>query len=883
MTVHKTDSKDTTPLMRQYFEIKSKYKDVILLYRMGDFYETFEEDARTVHKVLGITLTKRANGKAAHVALAGFPYHALDTYMPKLIRAGYRVAVCEQVEDPKTAKGIVRRDVTEIVTPGTVLSDKLLDHKTNNYLMCIHSGFIDKQTRFGVAIIEASTGQFFAGELSDKELTDYMRMYVPVEIVVPVTLYESIKKTVQALNWPIVISRQEDWLFHYSYAYDILVQQFNTHSLKGFGLQDQELAISAAGAVLHYLKETQKFNLSHINRITLLQQTDHMFLDSITLRNLEILSTTKASVSYGGLIDILDHTKTPMGGRLLKHWLLHPLVDADKIKSRLDAVEHFINHSGIKEKTENILKDISDLERLITKICAMRAHPREVRALSYSLDRIPFLVSELKTIEVTAINRIQNDLIDLTELTDEIDKALVEDPSIQIKDGEVIRSGYHEELDTLRSIAYNGKNYIAQIQNRERERTGIPSLKIQYNQVFGYYIEITHTHKDKVPSDYIRKQTMVNAERFITPELKEYEEQVLNAEEKINKLEQELFDRLRKKIIEYAASIQQNAARIAELDCYLSFAQATIVNKYIKPVISDSDEIRIVDGRHPVVEKLLPPDEPFIPNDLLVNTAQQILIITGPNMAGKSCYLRQAGLIVLMAQSGCFVPAKKAEIGLVDKIFTRVGASDNMLAGESTFLVEMNETANILNNTTKRSLILLDEIGRGTSTFDGLSIAWAVVEYLHNHPVIRPKTLFATHYHELVEIEDIHERIKNFHMEVHKYNDKIVFVRKLLPGGCDHSYGIEVAKLAGLPPHVIGRAQEVMQNLESHNISAHKDKTKLSDESRKSEEPPVQLTFYEDGAGEKIKRELNSIDIDMLTPFEALNKLYQLKIMLNNE
>jgi len=876
----KKEITDSTPLMRQYFEIKSKYRDVILLYRMGDFYETFEEDARTVHKVLGITLTKRANGKAAHVALAGFPYHALDNYLPKLIKAGYRVAVCEQIEDPKTAKGIVRRDVTEIITPGTVISDKILDHKTSNYMMGLTSGVSDNGIRFGAAIIEASTGFFLAGELNEKELLDYLKMYIPSEIIVPVSLYESAGKMVKALNWPVVVSRQEDWLFQYGYAYDQLIQHFNTHSLKGFGLQDMDLAVSAAGATLHYLKETQRFSLAHINRLSVMQQSDFMFLDSITLRNLEILSTGKTSVSYGGLVEILDYTRTPMGARMLKQWLLRPLSDVEKIRLRLDATENLINNPRLREKTENILNDISDMERIITKVCAMRANPREVRALGHSLDRVPFLKSELQKAESTALRSIQDNLMLLTDLTDEIDRALVEEPSVQIKDGEVIRKGYHEELDRLRNIAFDGKNYIAQIQNRERERTGINSLKIQYNQVFGYYIEITNAHKDKVPDDYIRKQTMVNAERYITPELKEYEEQVLSAEEKIIKLEQELFDELRKKIAGFAAEIQINASRIAEMDCYLSFAQAAIANKYVKPEVSHSDQIHIIEGRHPVVEKLLSPDEPFIPNDLLINRDNQILLITGPNMAGKSCYLRQVGLIVLLAQSGCFVPARKAEIGVVDKIFTRVGASDNMLAGESTFLVEMNETANILNNATSKSLILLDEIGRGTSTFDGLSIAWAVVEYLHNHPDVRPKTLFATHYHELSETEEILERVKNYHMEVQKYNDKIVFVRKLMPGGCDHSYGIEVAKLAGLPSHVIQRAQEVMQNLESHNISVHRERN--PDERKNGELPAVQLTFFEDGTGEKIKRELNRLNVEMMTPIEALNKLQDLKKMLKS-
>ena len=876
MSTAKIELKDSTPLMRQYFEIKSKYKDTVLLYRMGDFYETFDEDARTVHKILGITLTKRANGKAAQVALAGFPHHALDSYLPKLIRAGFRVAVCEQLEDPKLAKGIVKRDVIEIVTPGTTLSDKILDQKTNNFLACVLTDKSGPETIFGLSIMDASTGEFLVGEFSAKEFLDQMNVFMPSEIIVPVSMYETMKALLKSTQWPHVVTRQEDWLFSYQYAYDLLIAHFKTHSLKGFGVQDLNPGLCAAGAGLHYLKETQRTDVAHINRMAKLDQSDFMMLDMVTLRNLEIMSSTHDGYAHGSLISILDQTITPMGGRKLKQWITRPLKNIEKIQSRLNAVDELMTTPKLRDQITTLLKDIGDLERLISKVCANRINPREIRALCSSLEIIPLLKTEMELVKSPALQNIRNSLVALEVLTQEIHRALVDEPSLQIKDGNVIRQGFSEELDTLRSIAFDGKNYIANIQSRERERTGIGSLKVQFNNVFGYYIEITHTHKDKVPSDYIRKQTMVNAERFITPELKEYEEKVLTAEEKINRLELELFDQLRKTIAEYTSDIQENASLIAELDCYFSFAETATLNKYVKPVVNNSDALLIREGRHPVVEKILPPDEPFIPNDLTMNADSQIHLITGPNMAGKSCYLRQVGLIVLLAQIGSFVPAASAEIGLVDKIFTRVGASDNLAAGESTFLIEMNETANILNNATSRSLILLDEIGRGTSTFDGLSIAWAVTEYLHDHSDQKPKTLFATHYHELVELEELLPRVKNYNMQVKKYGDKIVFVRKIAPGGCDHSFGIEVAQLAGLPKSVIHRAKEVMKNLESHNISAHKDKRELAKETAS----PVQITLFDDTIGLKLKDALSKMDVDALTPLEALNALSALKQQL---
>ena len=868
---------DSTPLMRQYFEIKSKYKDTILLYRMGDFYETFDEDAKLVHKILGITLTKRANGKAAHVALAGFPYHSLDSYMPKLIRSGFRVAVCEQVEDPKTAKGIVRRDVTEIVTPGTTLSDKILDQKTNNFLACIATGMENDKSVFGLSILDASTGEFYTGQLDHLSIINYLKLVHPSEIVVSFSAYDQIKNFLKPLGWFPVITRQDDWLFNENYAYDILLSHFKTHSLKGFGIENLPLGLIAAGVIFHYLKETQRTSLSQINGISVIALSGAMMIDSVTLQNLDIFDSSSSDNRFGSLISVLDHTQTAMGGRMMKQWIMRPLKNTDHILARIQAVDELISNPVTKNSLINTLKEIGDIERLISKICAGRANPREVRALSLSLDLLPEIKKIISDCDSANLCDIQISLPDLTPIVEEIINTLVDEPSIQIKDGNVIRSGFSSELDNLKNIAFNGKNYLSQLQNKERERTGINSLKVQFNQVFGYYIEITHAHKDKIPTDYIRKQTMVNAERFITPELKEFEEKILTAEEKIQKLELEYFENLRNKIAKWSEHIQKAGRLIAELDCYCSFAETAIINKYTKPEFNTDGIIEITNGRHPVVEKILPPDQPFIPNDVRLTPEEQILLITGPNMAGKSCYLKQTGLIVLLAQTGSFVPADKANISIVDRIFTRVGASDNLAAGESTFLVEMNETASILNNATSQSLILLDEIGRGTSTFDGLSIAWAVVEYLHNHPVNQPKTLFATHYHELVEIAELLPRVRNYNMLVNKYQDKIVFGRKVVPGGCDHSYGIEVAKLAGLPQEVILRAKEVMQNLESHEISAHQDKASLLQHLQSSAVPSVQLTLFGDPVVEKIKNQISGLDIDRLTPIEALNQLNEIK------
>ena len=868
--------KDSTPLMRQYFEIKSKYPDTILLYRMGDFYETFDEDARTVHKILGITLTKRANGKAAHVALAGFPHHSLESYLPKLIRKGFRVAVCEQVEDPKTAKGIVRRDVIEVVTPGTTMSDKILDQKTNNYIAALISEPQGDAMRFGLAIADASTGEFLVGEVDEKTLFDQLHMFMPAEVVVPMSMADAAHQMIKKLASAPLLTRQEDWLFSESYAGDILPAQFKTHSLKGFGVESFTIGLVAAGALLHYLKDTQRTEVAHINSMRRLDQSDTMTLDRVTLRNLEIVQPSHEGYSHGSLFAILDHTQTAMGGRRLKQWITRPLLEQAAIRARHDAVEELVKQPSLQRQVADVLKGFTDLERLLSKVCAGRVNPRELRGVGYSLDLIPQLKTELEKVGCATLKTLRDSLIDMTPLVDEIQKALNDNPPVQIKEGDIIRKGYDEKLDNLRSIAFDGKTHIANIQQRERERTGIPSLKVQFNNVFGYYIEVTHTHKDKVPQDYIRKQTMVNAERFITPELKDYEEKVLTAEEQIQKLEAELFDQLRTRVAKSTSDIQKNALLISELDCYVSFAEAAILYRYTRPVVTTGYGITIKNGRHPVVERILPPDEPFIPNDVTFDEEGQIQLITGPNMAGKSCYLRQVGLIVLLAQVGSFVPAESADIGIVDKIFTRVGASDNLAAGESTFLVEMNETANILHNATSRSLILLDEIGRGTSTFDGLSIAWAITEHLHERNQPSPKTLFATHYHELVDLEDLFPRVKNYNMQVRKYEDKIIFVRKIARGGCDHSFGIEVAQLAGLPGPVIQRAREVMKNLESHNISAHKEAAEPG-----ARQSKVQITLFDDPVSSDLKEQLSAIDVNSLTPLEALNKLQEMKRLLN--
>ena len=871
----------STPLMRQYYEIKARHKNTLLLYRMGDFYETFDEDARKANKVLGITLTKRSNGKASSVDLAGFPYHSLDTYLPKLVKAGLRVAICEQIEDPKFAKGIVKRDVTEVVTPGTVFSDSVLTQNANNFLAAVV--YREKKTElfFGLCFVDASTGDFYVGEFPEREFIQQLQIFRPAEIIMSHQTEKAVKPILASLRFTHVVTKQEDWLFSYQYTNDVLLEHFKTHSLKGFGLQNYSVGVCSAGAAIHYLRETQLSEIQHINSLRLINNTSFVTLDEVTLKNLDVLSSTDGGQVQGSLTLNVDRTQTAMGGRMIRHWITHPLKDRKRINERLNAVEALCDAPQTRDAVHALFSKFADLERLISKVCTNRVNPREMRALASTLTKVPEALQLLGQLKNKHMTRLIKAVPALESLTAAIDRVLVKEPAVHLKDGNIVRKGFHQELDELKSLSSNSKAYLEELQLAERNRTGIPSLKIKFNNVFGYYIEVTHTHKDRVPENYIRKQTLTNAERYVTPELKQYEEKILTAEERIRHLEVEIFDALRVEVSGYTAQVQECARIIAQLDCLTGLAVLAVGCKYVKPVMEDSMALVIKEGRHPVVERTLPPDQPFVPNDLNMDEDNQILLITGPNMAGKSCYLRQIGLIVLLAQIGSFVPAAEARIGIVDKIFTRVGASDNMAAGESTFLVEMNETASILNNTTGRSLILLDEIGRGTSTFDGLSIAWAIVEYLHNNQHARPKTLFATHYHELTELEATLKRVRNFNMLVRKYGDKILFLRKIVAGSCDHSYGIEVAKLAGLPSQVISRAHEVMRILESHDISV--DKGKLQEMALSMQDPDYQLTIFEDGIGEKLKQKLSGLKIEKLTPLEALNVLNELKKIMDSD
>jgi DNA mismatch repair protein MutS len=869
----KVDRDGQTPLMAQYFKIKEANPDTILLFRVGDFFETFEEDAKTASKVLGITLTKRANGAAEDVPLAGFPHHAIDSYLPKLVRAGYRVAVCEQMENPKFAKGIVKREVVEVVTPGVALSDKLLDHKTNNYLLAI---FIRDEIA-GISFSDVSTGEFFTFEVLESELLEQVESIAPSEILIQKKEKNYLIPLFSKNNPSIRITKLEDWIFNYDYAKELLLNQFGTVTLKGFGIENLHCGIIASGAVLNYLQDTQKVNLSHLNRLSHYNPSEYMILDSSTKRNLEVSFTIQEGNREGSLISILDKTITAMGGRLLKKWISAPLRDLNKIQQRLDSVEGLIKEKSNRKKIITELKEIGDLERIISRICTGRANPREVVALKSSLKKIPSLKEYLSRFKVETLAQVKTGLDSLDKLVDKIQATLIDSPPASISEGGIIRNGFSPELDELREIAFHGKDWIAKLQKTERERTGIPSLKVSFNRVFGYYINISNAHKDKVPSDYIRKQTLVNSERYITPELKEYEDKILNAEEKIYELEAELFDEIRKTTAAEALKIQNNARMIALLDCLISFAECTESYKYNKPEITKDTELEIVEGRHPVVERILPPGEKFTPNDCVMNNnAEQIIILTGPNMAGKSVYIRQIGLIVLMAQIGSFVPAKSAKLGIVDRIFTRVGASDNITSGESTFLVEMQEAANILNNASSKSLILLDEIGRGTSTFDGISIAWSITEYLHDNENVSAKTLFATHYHELNEMADLFPKIKNYKVEVREYDDKVIFLHRVNPGRADHSYGIQVAQMAGLPQFVTNRAKEILTNLESKELTPYEIKKEKLKKLSSAAELENQISLFE-FKDDELRGELKGIEIEKLTPLEALNKLSDLK------
>ncbi len=869
----------STPLMKQYQQVKAKYPDTILLFRMGDFFETFDEDAHVASKVLGIVLTKRGNGAAGDVPLAGFPHHALDAYLPKLLRAGYRVAVCEQLEDPKFAKGIVKRDVIEVMTPGVAFSEKVLEQKENNYLAAIAlpSSLATGENIVGFAYIDVSTGEFGVSEFPLKVFLEQFSSLHPSELLVQKRDVETIKSLLGE-RAKTLMTKVDDWVFNRDYAYEILINHFKTQSLKGFGIEEMAIGIVAAGAVLNYLQETQKANIPHIRKIVPHDVSDYMVLDATTKRNLEI-TTTISGQADGTLYSIIDRTQTPMGGRMLKQWINRPLKLLEPIRERLSAVKDLAENEPTRRKIQEKLASIGDLERLIAKIATGRANPREVNQLRAMLAQLPGIQSAMSGVTNPSLKKLHGEIDLLPDLVAAIGKAIADDPPFALVDGGVIRKGYNVELDEIRALAFGAKDWMAKHQQAERVRTGISSLKIGFNNVFGYYIEVTNAHREKVPANYIRKQTLTNAERFITPELKEYEEKLLHAEEKILSLETGLFNELRQLIADRSAAIQHNAQILARLDCLLSLALVAVENRYTCPEVDESPRVAIKDGRHPVIEKLLPPGEHYTPNDIELDTGSaQILIITGPNMSGKSSYLRQAGLIVLLAQVGSFVPAATAQIGIVDRIYTRVGASDNIASGESTFLVEMHEAANIVNTATQRSLILLDEIGRGTSTFDGISIAWALTEYIHER--IGAKTLFATHYHELNELADAFPRIRNLKVDVREYGDKVIFLHKVLPGFADHSYGIQVAQMAGLPDEITNRAKSVLKNLESSELVMGGGRLEI--EGKKSQEKDVQLTMFE-LKDDELRTELESLEIDAMTPLEALQALAALKKKLEQK
>lgn len=862
-----------TPMMKQFFDLKKKHPDAIMLFRCGDFYETFSSDAILAAEILGITLTKRANGKANSVELAGFPHHALDTYLPKLIRAGKRVAICDQLEDPKLTKKLVKRGITELVTPGVSINDNILNNKENNFLAAIHFN----RSICGIALLDISTGEFLTAEGTTDYIDKLLTNFSPKEI-----LFERGKKDIfhEKFGNKFFTYELDDWVFTKQSAQERLLNHFEVSSFKGFGVDHLENGIIASGAILQYLDITQHYNISHITTLSRIEEEKFVRLDKFTIRNLELLN----SMNEGGssLLNVLDKTTTPMASRLLKRWIVFPLKDVNAINNRLNVVEHLFKHPQLKELLIDQLHQIGDLERIISKVAVGRVSPREVVQLKVALQAIEPIKIACESSEEPSIKRIGEQLNLCKTIRDKIEKEVVKDPPLLINKGHVICSGVNKELDELRQIAYSGKDYLLQIQQREIEATGIPSLKIAYNNVFGYYIEVRNTHKDKVPSEWIRKQTLVNAERYITQELKIYEEKILGAEEKILSLEMRLFEELVTELSEYITAIQLNANQIAALDCMVSFSIVAQSNKYIRPVIEDSDVLSIEQGRHPVIERELPLGEQYIANDVFLDSnSQQIIIITGPNMSGKSALLRQTALITLMSQIGSFVPAQSAKVGLVDKIFTRVGASDNISMGESTFMVEMNEAANILNNISQRSLILFDELGRGTSTYDGISIAWAIVEYIHQHPKAKAKTLFATHYHELNEMEKSFERIKNFNVSVKEIENKVIFLRKLVRGGSEHSFGIHVAKMAGMPPSIVSRANEILGLLEKVNRSQgpSKGEIKAPKQTESTTSDGMQLSFFQldDPVLSQVRDEILNLDVNNLTPIEALNKLNEIK------
>ncbi len=855
-----------TPLMKQYNQIKSKYPDAMLLFRVGDFYETFREDAVQASKILGIVLTKRKNGTAAEIALAGFPHHSLDTYLPKLVRAGLRVAICDQLEDPKMTKKIVKRGVTELVTPGVSYNDKVLEGSKNNFLAALH---FSKQS-IGVSFLDVSTGEFLVAEGNQEYIDKLIQGFQPAEI-----LFEKSKQKLysESFSDKAYTYKLDDWVFTYDYAEESLLKHFEVKSLKGFGIDKMQNGIIAASAILHYLSETQHDKTAHIKKIARIDEDKYVWLDRFTVRNLELLYSANEDATT--LIDILDRTITPPGSRMLKRWLILPLKEVSLIQERLDIVDYFLNQPDFKEIIEFQLNEIGDLERIISKVATTRINPKEVVQLKRALTAIEPIKQACESSNHQALKQLGDLLNPCDALRIRIENEIKPEPAIAVGKGEIIADGVNAELDDLRSILKSGKDYLENFKNREIERTGIPSLKVAFNNVFGYYIEVRNTHKDKVPEDWIRKQTLVSAERYITEELKEYESKILGAEEKILKLESTLYADLVLSMADYIATVQNNANLLAKLDCLHAFAEVSLTNDYHKPDVNDSLIIDIKEGRHPVIEKQLPIGEQYVSNNLFLdNDSQQIIMITGPNMSGKSALLRQTAIIVLMAQMGCYVPAKSATLGVVDKVFTRVGASDNISSGESTFMVEMNETASILNNLSERSLIILDEIGRGTSTYDGISIAWAITEYLHENKTAHPKTLFATHYHELNEMTNTFNRIKNFNVSVKEINNKILFMRKLVEGGSAHSFGIHVAKMAGMPKAVLNKANSILKKLEkSHSGDLKTEMKEIAAEEN------MQLSFFQldDPVLMQIKEEIQNIDINTLTPVEALMKLNEIK------
>ena len=859
-----------TPLMKQYNAIKAKYPDALLLFRVGDFYETFGEDAIKAANILGIVLTARNNG-SSKLELAGFPYHSLNSYLPKLVRAGLRVAICDQLEAPSKEKKIVKRGVTELVTPGVTLNDQILDHKSNNFLAAIHFG----NKNCGVAFLDMSTGEFIVGQGDTEYIDKLLHGFKPSEI-----LFQRNKKKqfLETFGDQFYTFCLDDWAFTEDFGTEILQKQFETTSLKGFGIDDLTSAICAAGAALHYLSDTQHDKTKHITSISRIEEDKYVWLDRFTIRNLELIYSPNENATT--LIDVLDHTISPMGSRLLKRWVALPLKDIQPINDRLEIVSELVYNESLSDGLSMHIKEVGDLERLISKVATARINPREVVQLKRALSVIEPIKEACASTTNQALKKIGERLNSCQIIKDKINAFIHEDPPVAIQKGNVIKNGVSDELDELRKILNSGKDALVEIQEREIENTGIPSLKIAFNNVFGYYIEVRNTHKDKVPDTWHRKQTLTQAERYITEELKEYESKILGADEKILDLETQLFNDLVLELADYIIPIQLNAALIAQLDCLWSFAKLATIHYYTKPEINDSKIIDIKDGRHPVIEQQLPIGEEYVANDIYLDDAtQQIIMITGPNMSGKSALLRQTALITLMAQIGCFVPAKSAKIGLVDKIFTRVGASDNISQGESTFMVEMNETASILNNLSDRSLILLDEIGRGTSTYDGISIAWSIAEYLHEFPKAKAKTLFATHYHELNDMANSFKRIKNFNVSVKEINNKVIFLRKLVQGGSNHSFGIHVAKMAGMPGKMINRANEVLKQLE--NVHAGNTNAKYPHKKTKAtvDIDDMQLSFFQldDPVLEQIREELINIDINTLTPVEALMKLNEIK------